>query len=1137
MGFNRFTKNVLNISGLPDRVQNQAATLKALFDQAGVDIKEALNALMSELEASTSASNIGADVASVTTKTVQAILTAYEQEIADRYTKLESDTLISENTNSLVQDVDINLTTGVITVTKKDGTVETYDTAIEKVPARFEIVETNGKYALKITNVDGTSTQTDITNLMNLYTFNNSDTINFVVTGEGNEKTVVANIKANSIGLDKLSLTVVSTLEGYMNSARDSANAAKISENNAKSSENVAKASAETAKKGEEAGRVAVQKATEAESYAHGGTGTRQGEDTDNAKYYSQIAKEAAGGDFVTPVEMEAYAQPLGTTPTYETKELSGQELEVDSPLDIESILHLNGNSEQDSRSGKNLFDVSSSTRTVTHNGVTITIADDGLITLNGTATTSFWPDLTWGIQNNVSAKTECKYYFPKTIGIATLSLIKVGGTSSKDTPVTVVFNDDGANSVTVSTASMVKTTNNISGINRSCINISADSVFNNYQFYIQVEEGSTATDYEAYGVQPSPDYPSEIRSVKSKSDNLLPNTATSKTAYGITFTVNEDKTVTVNGTATNKSTIELHTQEMSLSADTYTLSMLENKVNGVLIGTKIGDNYYSADTSKTITLSETTTFYKWYIDIASGTTVNNLVLKPMFNKGSVALPYQPYGYVPVEVKVEGKNKLNLNECILANSGGSGSISHNIINTNKLITTSTGGWTRVVCTLKGLKPNVSYAISSLIDNPNGVYCGLYDIGVSSDAIGRFCSRDKQFTAKILKSADANGDLKFEFYTNWGSDAISSTITYDEIQVEEGTTATPYEPYKGKTISLPLGDIELRSTPDGTRDTFERVDGVWKKRNNIEEEVLNGTKYVAYYNAGTSIKTAYFSQGDSKGANNAKAIGNVLSDKFINKFNADNIWNIADEEAIALQQRIRLRINKTRIEGWNDSLTDDEKANLCKTYLQTNPITVQYVLATPTYTPITDTALISALDKLEQLVLHKGYNRITATAVNGTKAELDLFIPSTASVTEVVETESSQDLIIPVISGEGNVKVKIPSTNKMTLNSDTGEVRVGNKLLTSKSQNVTVETSDWVSDTTYSGYQYKATKTVNGVTDSNNIIVGLIETATSEQEDMAAECGISCKGKGNDRIDLYVRELPSIALPVSVTILG
>ncbi len=285
MGFNRLTKSVLNISGLPDKVQNQASTLKALFDQAGVDIKEALNALMTELEATTAANNIGADVGSVATKTVQAILTAYEESIADRYTKTESDTLISQNTNNLVEDVDINLTTGVITVTKKDGTVETFDTAIEKVPAKFEIVETNGSYALKITNVDGTSTQTDITHLMNIYTFNNSDTINFEVAGEGNEKAVVATIKANSIGLDKLSLTVVSTLEGYMNSAKDSATAAKTSETNARTSEINAANSANTA----------TNKATEATTAANTAT-TKAAEAQKSAQDAEYWASQAQGG-------------------------------------------------------------------------------------------------------------------------------------------------------------------------------------------------------------------------------------------------------------------------------------------------------------------------------------------------------------------------------------------------------------------------------------------------------------------------------------------------------------------------------------------------------------------------------------------------------------------------------------------------------------------------------------------------------------------------------------------------------------------------------------------------------------------------------------------------------------------------
>ena len=305
MGFNRFTKNVLNISGLPDRVQNQAAMLKALFDQAGVDIKEALNALMAQLEASTAADSIGADVGSVATKTVQAILTAYEEAIADRYTKLESDTMLSENTNNLVADLDVNLTTGMITVTKKDGTIEKFDTALEKVPAKFEIVENGGNYALKITNVDGTSTQTDITHLMNIYNFNNSDTINFEVAGEGNEKTVIATVKANSIGLDKLSLTVVSTLEGYMNSAKDSATAAKTSETNARTSEINAANSANTA----------TSKAAEAIAGASTATtkAAEASKSAEDAEYWARQAQEIGSGDFVTNATFNSTIQTINT--------------------------------------------------------------------------------------------------------------------------------------------------------------------------------------------------------------------------------------------------------------------------------------------------------------------------------------------------------------------------------------------------------------------------------------------------------------------------------------------------------------------------------------------------------------------------------------------------------------------------------------------------------------------------------------------------------------------------------------------------------------------------------------------------------------------------------------------------------
>ena len=294
---------MLNVSALPDRVQNQASALKATFDRAGVDIKEALNALIIELEDATSANNIGADVGSVATKTVQAILTAFETEIADRYTKTETETLVANDTNNLVADVDVNLTTGVITVTKKDGTTETFDTALEKVPAKFEVVESGGSYVLKITNMDGTVTQADITQFMNVYNFGNSNEIAFDVTGTGNEKTVTATIRANSIGLDKLSLTVVSTLEGYVNNAKDSATAAKTSETNAKTSEinaqNAATTATNKANEATNAATSATAKANEAKKSA------------EDAEYWAKQSQAGGGGGGITEIPV-ATADTLG---------------------------------------------------------------------------------------------------------------------------------------------------------------------------------------------------------------------------------------------------------------------------------------------------------------------------------------------------------------------------------------------------------------------------------------------------------------------------------------------------------------------------------------------------------------------------------------------------------------------------------------------------------------------------------------------------------------------------------------------------------------------------------------------------------------------------------------------------------
>ena len=252
MSFNRMTENVLNISGLADKPTCTATELKGFFDKAGAAIKNFINAFIDQLEAETAAGNIGANISSVATKKLQAILEEFEKSIADRYTKTELETLVSEETNSLISDFNLDITTGVMTITKKDGTVITYDTALEKVPATFRLIEENEAYYLEIINVDGSSTRINVNNLFNEYLFTNSDEIAFEVTDDGNSKRVIARIKDNSIGKGKISLDLITQLEGYVQSASSSANLASTSANTATQKANEASTSASDAKTSEE---------------------------------------------------------------------------------------------------------------------------------------------------------------------------------------------------------------------------------------------------------------------------------------------------------------------------------------------------------------------------------------------------------------------------------------------------------------------------------------------------------------------------------------------------------------------------------------------------------------------------------------------------------------------------------------------------------------------------------------------------------------------------------------------------------------------------------------------------------------------------------------------------------------------
>lgn len=163
---------------------------------------------------------------------------------------------------------------------------------------------------------------------------------------------------------------------------------------------------------------------------------------------------------------------------------------------------------------GKNLLNITSPMREVTNAGLHITIADDGKITIDGTATGAIWPDFIWGIQSNTVNHNSCKYYFPKALEAVTYSIKIVNGTVTGSPSATVVFNDDGGKNATIGLGqSQVRTATDVNGINRVYLNtIQSGTIFNNFQFYLQIESGTTATEVVPYS---STDYPISLGSIE----------------------------------------------------------------------------------------------------------------------------------------------------------------------------------------------------------------------------------------------------------------------------------------------------------------------------------------------------------------------------------------------------------------------------------------------------------------------------------------------------------------------------------------------------------------------------------------------------------------------------------------------
>lgn len=184
----------------------------------------------------------------------------------DRIITLDTVKADMQVVNDMVADVSLNSNTGVITVTYKNGSHVDYDTNLEKIAVNFSYDYVNQRLVLTLS--DGSKQYVDMSALITQYEFEDSATIAFSI----NNKTgaISAFIKNGSITDAMLETGYLAKITEQAAKATNMANSATTSSNSA------------------------YDNAKLSQSYAIGGSGVRDGEDTDNSKYYSEQASKSA---------------------------------------------------------------------------------------------------------------------------------------------------------------------------------------------------------------------------------------------------------------------------------------------------------------------------------------------------------------------------------------------------------------------------------------------------------------------------------------------------------------------------------------------------------------------------------------------------------------------------------------------------------------------------------------------------------------------------------------------------------------------------------------------------------------------------------------------------------------------------
>ncbi|WP_148401767.1 hypothetical protein [Clostridium sp. Marseille-P299] len=416
------------------------------------------------------------------------------------------------------------------------------------------------------------------------------------------------------------------------------------------------------------------------------------------------------------------------------------------------------------------------------------------------------------------------------------------------------------------------------------------------------------------------------------KGKNLLPSTTNSATTLnGIKFTPNADGTITLNGTATTDFNYNIFPDEgisrVTLQAGTYTLKKTGHSGARINVRKLKGTDAYRADTTDTtFTIADTFPIAACYITITSGAVFSNNKIEPQLESGSTSTSYEKYS-------VNSPSPEYPSPIVSASNFDVVSCKKNLINVPEgVIVKANSEYKANGCGKRDFTVTISQTLKEIGVTNNAQHQIMF-YGKSGNLIRKqyvstlvFSSvgETKQGSQAFVLDEDAY-EIRVDIGAYYG--ANSPTLITNFVQLELGTTATPYTPYEEDRINNPYELGEWNDIKDGSY-----VKGAEEfTYDGSEDEGWNLIVASNGYKRFVTLKSNIFIETN----------GELLCNKAKNT-TWDEMQNGVVKNAIAQYQKYI---------GVNFEVCQSMDISQFKTWLASNPITVRYKLATPIITPL------------------------------------------------------------------------------------------------------------------------------------------------------------------------------------------